>query len=184
MKQGSHYQKQRWRKFSVWQLCSRLSGQTKSGQKVHGRENSGDDSDAISDVSEQITQGEQLNIQLVRGITQLSKQTNKKNRTSFIWGGNTRKGNEILQYGTVVNGASQVVLVVKNPPLMQETKEMRVWSLGREDPLQEGMITHLVFLPGESHGQRRGGWPATVHGVAKGQTWLKQLRTQCTHSYE
>ena len=87
MKQGSHYQKQRWKKFSVWQLCSRLSGQTKSGQKVHGRENSGDDSDAISDVSEQITQGEQLNIQLVRGITQLSKQTNKKNRTSFIWGG-------------------------------------------------------------------------------------------------
>ena len=29
--------------------------------------------------------------------------------------------------------------VVKNPPAMQE---MRVWSLGGEDPLEEGMATH------------------------------------------
>ena len=28
---------------------------------------------------------------------------------------------------------------------------MRVWSLSREDPLEEGMA---VFLPGESYGQR------------------------------
>ena len=33
----------------------------------------------------------------------------------------------------------------------------------------------LVFLPGESHGQRN--WQATVHGVAKSQTWLKWLNT-------
>ena len=38
--------------------------------------------------------------------------------------------------------------MVKNPPSVQET-------LGREDPLEEGMAT--VFLPGESHGQRAGG---------------------------
>ena len=25
---------------------------------------------------------------------------------------------------------------------------------GLEDPLEEGMATHTVFLPGESHGQR------------------------------
>ena len=37
---------------------------------------------------------------------------------------------------------------MKNLPAMQET---RVWSLGWEDPLEEGMATHL---PGESHGQR------------------------------
>ena len=30
---------------------------------------------------------------------------------------------------------------------------MGVRSLGREDPLDEGMA-HPVFLPGESHGQR------------------------------
>ena len=31
---------------------------------------------------------------------------------------------------------------------------MWVRSLGQEDPLKEGMATHSVFLPGESHGQR------------------------------
>ena len=34
---------------------------------------------------------------------------------------------------------------------MQETQ---VQSLGREDPLEKGMATTLVFLPGEFHGQR------------------------------
>ena len=35
---------------------------------------------------------------------------------------------------------------------MKVTLEMWVRSLGEEDPLEEGMA---VFLPGESHGQRR-----------------------------
>ena len=30
---------------------------------------------------------------------------------------------------------------------------MQVWSLGQEDPLEEGMATHSSILPGESHGQ-------------------------------
>ena len=40
---------------------------------------------------------------------------------------------------------------VKNLPAMWET-----WLqfLGWEDPLEEGMATHSVFLPGKSHGQR------------------------------
>ena len=29
---------------------------------------------------------------------------------------------------------------------MQETEETRVWSLGREDPLEEGMATHSSIL--------------------------------------
>ena len=37
---------------------------------------------------------------------------------------------------------------------MQETWEMQVLSLGREDPLEKGMATIPVFLPGEFHGQR------------------------------
>ena len=41
------------------------------------------------------------------------------------------------------NGASQVVLVVKNPPAMQETW---VPSLGQEDPLEKGMATHSSIL--------------------------------------
>ena len=40
---------------------------------------------------------------------------------------------------------------VKNLPVMQE---MQVQSLGQEDPLEEGMATIPVFLPGESRGQR------------------------------
>ena len=41
--------------------------------------------------------------------------------------------------------------LVKNLPPQQETW---VQSLGREDPLEEEMATHPVFLPGKSHGQR------------------------------
>ena len=33
-------------------------------------------------------------------------------------------------------------------------QEKRVQSLGWEDPLEEEMATHPVFLPGESHGQK------------------------------
>ena len=39
------------------------------------------------------------------------------------------------------NGASQVALVVKNPPAMQEMQETWVPSLGQEDPLKEEMAT-------------------------------------------
>ena len=38
--------------------------------------------------------------------------------------------------------ASQVVLVVKNLP----ASEMWVWSLGWEDPPEEGMATHSSIL--------------------------------------
>ena len=43
--------------------------------------------------------------------------------------------------------------MVKNQPAMQEVQETQVQSPGREDPLEEGMTTHFIFLPGESHGQ-------------------------------
>ena len=33
-------------------------------------------------------------------------------------------------------------------------EEKGVQSLGREDPLEEGMAPTPAFLPGESHGQR------------------------------
>ena len=41
--------------------------------------------------------------------------------------------------------------MVKNLSAMQETQ---VRSLGGGDPLEEGMATTSVFLPGKSHGQR------------------------------
>ena len=36
--------------------------------------------------------------------------------------------------------------MVKNPPAVQEAQETRVQSLGREDPLEEGMATHSSVL--------------------------------------
>ena len=36
--------------------------------------------------------------------------------------------------------------VVKNLPVIQETQEMWVWSLGWEDPLEEEMATHSSIL--------------------------------------
>ena len=59
--------------------------------------------------------------------------------------------------------ASLVAQTVKNLPALQETQETQVQSLGREDALEEGMATHPVLLPGESHG--RGAWWSTVHRV-------------------
>ena len=41
--------------------------------------------------------------------------------------------------------------MVKNLPAMWETQ---VRSLGREDPLEKGMLPTPVFLLGEFHGQR------------------------------
>ena len=35
---------------------------------------------------------------------------------------------------------------VKNPPAMQELPEMQVQSLGRKDPLEEGMAAHSSIL--------------------------------------
>ena len=42
--------------------------------------------------------------------------------------------------------AFTVGVVVKNPLLTQETREMRVCSLGQEDPLEEGLATHPSTL--------------------------------------
>ena len=51
---------------------------------------------------------------------------------------------------------------------MQELQEMRVQSLGQEDPLEVGMATHSSILAWRIP-MDRGTWWATVHGVAKTQ---------------
>ena len=56
--------------------------------------------------------------------------------------------------------------MVKNLLAMQE---YRVQSLDWEDPLEEGMATHSSILAW------RIPWWATVHGVAKSWTLLKQI---------
>ena len=55
---------------------------------------------------------------------------------------------------------------------MQESQEMWVQSLGREDPLEEDMATHSSILAWKIP-MDRGAWQATVHRVTKSQTRLK-----------
>ena len=59
--------------------------------------------------------------------------------------------------------------MVKNLPANAEGEEMWVQSLGREDPLKEGMETHSSILAWRIP-MDRGAWQATVHGVAKSWT--------------
>ena len=66
------------------------------------------------------------------------------------------------------NCASLVAQLVKNLPAMWETL---VWSLGWEDPPEEGMTTHSSILAWRIPMDRRAWW-AAVRGVIKSQTWL------------
>ena len=65
---------------------------------------------------------------------------------------------------------SLVAQLVKNPPAMWETW---VQSLGWEDPLEKGKVTHSSILA----------WriPWIVHGVTKSQTQLSDFHFQPTH---
>ena len=59
---------------------------------------------------------------------------------------------------------------------MQQTLETQVRSLGQEDSLEEGMATHSSILAWRILWTEEPVSPqATVHGVAKSQTWLKRL---------
>ena len=63
--------------------------------------------------------------------------------------------------------------MVKNPPAMQETQ---LHSLGREDPLEEGMATHSSILSWRiPWTEEPGGF--TVQGVAKSWTRLSDFHS-------
>ena len=75
-----------------------------------------------------------------------------------------------------VSWASLVTQMVKNLPTMQET---RVWSLCREDPLEEEMATHSSSCL--ENPMDRGAWQATIHRDAQNQTQLKRHSTHTRH---
>ena len=58
-------------------------------------------------------------------------------------------------------------------------QEIRVQSLGWEDPLEKEMATHTSILAWRSL-MDRGAWRATVHGVSKSRTRLKHTHA---HTY-
>ena len=58
---------------------------------------------------------------------------------------------------------------VKNSPAMQE---ILVPSLGREDPLEEGMAIRSSILVWKNPTDR-GAWQTAAHGDARSQTGLK-----------
>ena len=69
--------------------------------------------------------------------------------------GSGRSPGEGIGYPLQCSWASVVAPSVKNPPAMWETW---VQSLGQEDPLEgRAWQPTAVFLPGESHGQRKPG---------------------------
>ena len=68
-----------------------------------------------------------------------------------------------------VSGASLVARMIKKLPAMRDTW---VRSLSWEDPLQESMATHSSILAWRTP-MDRGASRATVHGIAKSQTRLR-----------
>ena len=86
---------------------------------------------------------------------------------SSIPGSGGTPGEEVA-YPLQYSWAPLMAQTVKYPPAMQETW---VQSLGRENPLKEGMATHSSILAGRSP-MDRGAWRAVVHGVTKSWTQL------------
>ena len=75
--------------------------------------------------------------------------------------------------------ASLVAQTVKNLPVRWGIWETQVWSLGWKDPLEEGMVTTAVFLPGE--------FPWTEELGRLQSIWSQRVRhnwaTKHTHTY-
>ena len=94
--------------------------------------------------------------------SKLSSGRTKQETSHFLFSSYTIK----RQY--TMSQASLVAQTVNNPPALQE---IRVRSLGWEDPLEEGMAIHSRILAWRIP-LDRGSWQATAHEVAKSQTRL------------
>ena len=73
--------------------------------------------------------------------------------------------------GFHTTGASLVAQSIKNSPALQETW---VQSLGQEDLLEKRMATYSSILAWKTS-MDRGAWRATVHGITKSRTRLKNF---------
>ena len=86
-----------------------------------------------------------------------------------------RSPGEGVDYPFQCSWASLVVQAGKNPPAMRETW---VWSLGWEDPLEEGTATHFSILAWRIP-MDRGAWWAAAHRVKRvGHNWATKHSTE------
>ena len=69
----------------------------------------------------------------------------------------------------LTNDESWVSLVDQMVKYLPEKKETWAWYLGREDPWRRAWPLQYSWL---KNSMDRGAYWATVHGVAKNQTWL------------
>ena len=69
---------------------------------------------------------------------------------------------------------------VKNPPLIQETREMWVLSLGREDPFEEELAAHSSILSWKKSQRSLVGYSPWGH---KELDMTEQLTHKHTHTY-
>ena len=88
---------------------------------------------------------------------------------------------------TYTHGASQVALVVKNPPANAGMRDSSsIPGSGRSPGVGNGSPLQCSFL---ENSMDRGAWWTTVHGVAKSGTLLSThtrtytLMCTCTHRY-
>ena len=73
----------------------------------------------------------------------------------------------------LIQGASLVAWTVKN---LLTTQETPVQALGWEDPLEKGITTTPIFLPGEFHGQKSlAGYSSPSHKESDMTEWLTLL---------
>ena len=75
--------------------------------------------------------------------------------------------------------ASQVVLVVKNPPANAKDSRDAVWSLGQEDPLEKGIATHSSILAQRIPWTEEPGRLQSIGSHRVGQDW-SNLAQHCT----
>ena len=67
---------------------------------------------------------------------------------------------------------------VKNLPAMQELQEMQVWSLGQEDPMEEGILTHSNILAWRiPWTENPGGLQSSPQDRRVGRNWSSLART-------
>ena len=85
-----------------------------------------------------------------------------------------------LRSCTVSIWVSQVALVVKTPPAVQELQEKRVQFLGLEDPLGEGMATRSSILAWRIPRTQEHGGLQSIRSQRGGHDWSN---SECTHAH-